>query len=64
MESEFPVGCSGNSTYESAARDRGLLMNRDLGLVSVPMAIEIWGMGDACVCSCDIIFDGTIVEFK
>lgn len=39
-------------------------MNRDLGLVSVPMAIEIWGMGDACVCSCDIIFDGTIVEFK
>lgn len=39
-------------------------MNRDLGLVSVPMAIEIWGMGDACVCSYDIIVDATTVEFK
>ena len=63
MESEFPVGCSGNSTYESAACERGLLMNRDLGVVSVP-GNEIRGMGDACVCSYDIIFDATTVEFK
>ena len=38
-------------------------MNRDLGVVSVP-GNEIRGMGDACVCSYDIIFDATTVEFK
>ena len=59
------VGCSGNSTYTSGARERGVIMNRDSWMGSGHMAIAIQGGADTdSFCSYDRIFGVATFESK